>query len=912
MTPQDRILLIDASSLIYPAFHVMGNLATSSGFPTGAIFGYARTVFMLLKKFPSRYVAVAFDSRGPTHRHEKFAGYKAHRPAMDEALAVQIPKIKELTDALGLRRCEQPGYEADDIIALLVLRAREQGLDILIVSGDKDLLQLVGDGVRVLKPGRDVTKDLKILDADGVRDYVGVRPDQVRDFLALVGDSSDNVPGVPGIGEKTAQRLLSEFGSLDALLEKIEHVTPDKLRERLKNFQDQALLSRELVKLVPPPLEISLDEWRVQPPDSERLRALLEELEFRSLLKDLSPGSSPTEGAKSAFPFPVGATPRPGQTQGSAPTTRGGAGGLGLQTEIILTEERLEQLIAKLSAAPEISLDTETTSEDAMSAELVGLSLAVEPGAGFYIPMAHSYLGAPQQLNSDIVLKRLRSLLENKPIIGQNLKYDAKILRHYGIELKNIVFDSLLAAYLLDPENRKDLNELARRYLGHGMMDFSELGANRMDAVPVEQAAAYSVADAEVVLRLKERILPELRRKNQEKLFYELELPLIPVLVDMESSGILLDRAILYEQAKELQTLATQLLQDIFRLAGQDFNPNSPKQVAQILFEKLKLPVVRRTKTGPSTDAYVLQELAGVHPLPEKLLAYRELEKLLSTYIHKLPGYINPHTGRVHTTFQQHVTVTGRLSSTDPNLQNIPVRSELGGQIRKAFVAPPGRVLIGADYSQIELRVLAHLSDDRGLREAFERDEDVHARTAATVFNLPIESVGSRERRIAKMINFGLSYGMTGYGLAQRTGISRTEAERFITSYFEKYPGVRVYMERVVREADEKGYLETLLGRRRYFTELSSQARREAINFPVQATAADIMKLAMLRVYEGIKAHEIKADMLLQIHDELIFEADAEHAEHAAQIIKKTMEEAFQLRVPLKVDTHVGANWGEI
>lgn len=881
----ERILLIDASSLIYPAFHVMGELKTSTGLPTGAIYGYARTVLMLLREYPSQYIAVAFDSRGPTHRHEKFSEYKAHRPAMDEALATQIPKIKELTEALRLKRFEQPGYEADDIIAALVAKAQAQGLEILIVSGDKDLLQLVGDGVRVLKPGRDVTRDLKILDAHGVREYLGVPPEQVRDFLALVGDSSDNVPGVPGIGEKTAQRLLSEFGSLDALLENLEKIEPKKLGERLKNFKDQALLSRELVQLRPPPLEVSLEECRAQLPDRERLRVLLEELEFRSLLKelDLLPAAPPVATRLQD-----------------------------LAVELVLNEDQLEAMLARLENAAEISLDTETTSEDAMTAELIGISLAIEPGSGFYIPLGHSYLGAPPQLPRDLVIKRLKALLETKPIIGQNLKYDVKILRRAGINVKNIAFDSMLAAYLLDPEGRKDLNELARRYLGHSVMDFSELGAERMDMVPVEQAARYSVADAEAVIRLKEKMLPELRSRNQEKLFYEIELPLIPVLIEMELNGILLDKEALREQAKELETLATQLLQDIFHLAGQDFNPNSPKQVAYVLFEKLKLPVLRKTKTGPSTDAYVLQELAGLHPLPEKLLAYRELEKLLNTYVKKLPEYINPRTGRVHTTFQQHVTVTGRLSSMDPNLQNIPVRSELGGQIRKAFVAPPGKVLIGADYSQIELRVLAHLSGDAGLIEAFERDEDVHARTAATIFNIPIESVGPRERRIAKMINFGLSYGMTGYGLAQRTGLSRSEADRFIKNYFEKYPGVRAYMERVVREVEEKRYLETLLGRRRYFVELSSQTKREAINFPVQGSASDIMKLAMLGVYKKIQSGEIKATMLLQIHDELIFEADVAHAERVAQIIKQTMEGAFQLRVPLKVETHIGTNWGEI
>lgn len=878
---EERILLVDASSLIYPAFHVMGDLKTSTGFPTGAIYGYARTLLMLLKKYPSRYIAVAFDSRGPTHRHEKFAEYKAHRPAMDEALAAQIPKIKELTDALKLRRCEQQGYEADDLIAALTAEARAEDLDALIVSGDKDLLQLVGEGVQVLKPGRDPTKEPRLLDRAGVQEYLGVRPEQVIDFLALIGDSVDNVPGVPGIGEKTAQKLLREFGSLDAVLANAEKIETKKLGEKLKNSKEQALLSRELVTLMPPALDISLKDCEMRPPDMAKLKALLEELEFRSLLKELE------------FTGPAPAKPRPQ-----------------VKTEIVLSEAQLGALIEKLHQAPEISLDTETTSEDALSAELVGLALAVEPGAGFYIPVAHHYLGVPAQLDRAAVLQKLKPILEGRPVIGQNLKYDAKILQHYGIELKKLVFDSMLAAYLLDPTGRKDLNELALRYLGHGVMDFQELGAENMRAVPVERAAAYSVMDAEVVLRLKEKMLPKLRAKNQKKLFDEIEMPLIPVLIEMESNGILLDKAILREQAKELETLATQLLQDIFKLAGQDFNPSSPKQVAHILFEKLKLPVVRKTKTGPSTDAYVLQELAGLHPLPERLLAYRELEKLLSTYINKLPDYINPRTGRIHTNFQQHVTVTGRLSSTDPNLQNIPVRTELGGQIRKAFVAPLGKMLIGADYSQIELRVLAHLSGDPGLIAAFKRDEDVHARTAATIFNLLLEEVGPSERRIAKMINFGLSYGMTGFGLAQRTGIPRKEAEQFIKSYFEKYPGVRAYMDRIVREAEEKGYLETLMGRRRYFPETTSRTEREAINFPVQACAADIMKLAMLRVYERIKAREIKADMLLQVHDELIFESDA--AEQAAQLIKETMEGAFQLRVPLKVGIHIGANWHEI
>lgn len=883
---RERLLLIDASSLIYPAFHVMGNLKTSAGFPTGAIYGFARTVLMLLREYPARYIAVAFDSPGPTLRHQKFSEYKAHRPAMDKALAVQIPKVKALTDSLKIKRLEQAGYEADDLIAAVAEWARSLGLEVLIVSGDKDLLQLVSEGVQVLKPGRDPSKDLRLLDAEGVKEYLGVRPDQAVDYLALMGDSADNVPGVPGVGEKTARKLLAEFDSLNNLLKNIARVEPKKLGEKLNAYREQAELSRELVKLYLPPLEIDLRDCERQAPDAERLRALLAELEFHSVLQELDLRSQPTKKVGAGLPRPY--------------------------NSLVQTEAQLDELLEVLRAAPQISLDTETTSENAMRAELVGLALAIEPGAAFYIPVAHSYLGVPAQLDRAYVLQQLQPILASKPVVGQNLKYDAKVLRKYGLALKNIAFDALLAEYLLDPAARKGLKELALKYLGHPVMDFRDLGAATMSAVPVERAAEYAAADAEVVIRLQEKMLPELQAKNQEQLFYEIELPLVPVLVELESNGILLDREVLREQAKELETLATQLLQEIFRLAGQDFNPSSPKQVAYILFEKLKLPVVRKTKTGPSTDAFVLQELVALHPLPEKLLAYRELEKLLSTYINKLPEQINPQTGRVHTNFQQHVAVTGRLSSTDPNLQNIPVRTELGGQIRRAFVAPPGRKLIGADYSQIELRVLAHLSEDRGLIEAFERDEDVHTRTAATIFNLSLAEVGPRERRIAKMINFGLSYGMTGYGLAQRTGIPRKEAKQFIKNYFEKYPGVRVYMDRVVREAEEQGYLETLLGRRRYFSETTGRAEREAINFPVQGSAADIMKLAMLRVYEKIKSGEIQADMLLQIHDELIFEAEEDQTERAAQAIQATMEAAFTLRVPLKVETHIGDNWGEI
>ncbi len=880
---EKRLLLVDAGSIIYPAYHVMKDLTNNKGFPTGAIYGVTRILMRILKEFPSKYVAICFDSRGKNLRHEKFEAYKAHRPAMDEALVVQVPRIKEVIEAFGLPMAQQQGYEADDVIAALTHQAKAQRLSVIIVTGDKDLMQLVDENVFVARPGRDPARDLKLVDIKGVEEHMGVPPSKIIDFLSLTGDSVDNVPGVPGIGEKTALQLLQQFGSLDSVLANADQVKAKKLSENLKTYREQALLSRDLVTLHTDGIQTQLSQCELGSPNNDKLKALLEEFGFRSLLRDLG------------FVTIEAPPPRPK-----------------IQAHLVLKKEELDALIKQLEAAPMISLDTETTSADALRAELVGVSCATKAGEAFYIPVAHYYLGAPKQLSRSYVITLLKPILEIKPIIGQNLKYDAKVLKRYGIELKHIVFDTMLASYLIDPESRKDLDELAKRYLGHGVMHFEELGRERMNEVEVERACEYSCLDAEVVVRLREKLLPLLQERQLEKLFSEIELPLINVLAEMERNGILIDKEILREQAKELEVLLKQLQQDIFHLAGEEFNPSSPKQVAHILFEKLKLPVQKKTKTGPSTDASVLQELAPLHPLPEKLLASRELEKLLNTYIYKLPEHVHPQTGRVHTNFNQSIATTGRLSATDPNVQNIPIRTELGGQIRKAFIAPPGKLLIGADYSQIELRVLAHISQDPGLINTFGKDEDVHSRTAATIFNLPVDQVGSKERRIAKTINFGLSYGMTSFGLAQRVGISRSEADQFVKNYFANYPGVKAYMEHVLREAREKGFLETLFGRRRYFVDLTGRAEREAINFPIQGTAADLMKLAMLKMQDAIQSATIRARMLLQVHDELIFEADAQDAHGAAEHIKQLMESVYVLRVPLKVDAQVGKHWGAI
>ncbi|MGQ9733570.1 MAG: DNA polymerase I [Candidatus Bipolaricaulia bacterium] len=891
--PEQRLLLIDAGSIVYPAYHVMRELATSSGFPTGAIYGFVRTLLKLLHDYPSEYMAVAFDSKGKTIRHERYEEYKATRPLMDEALAVQIPKIKELLGAWGIPSFAKEGYEADDLIATLAKLAEAKGLPVLIVSGDKDLMQLVGERVRLLKPARPPRQEVELLDRAGVKEHLGVPPELVRDYLALVGDKVDNVPGVPGIGEKTAQKLLLEFGSLEKVLGNAERIGNARVKESLLKHRELALLSRELVSLREVELELGPEEeplsaCRLGKSDETRLRQLLEELEFRSILRELGLAQK-------------------AQSEGRYHT--------------ILSEAEFAALLRRLASAEEFALDLETTSQDSMVAELVGIALAFEPYEGFYIPVGHDYIGAPKQLERADVLQKLKPSLEDegKRVLGQNLKYDAKVLRRYGITLRGIAFDSLLAAYLLDPTSRKDLSELAARYLKREVTSYKELSHEDMRKVPIEEATRYAGEDAEIVLRLRDLMVQELKEKGLYQLFTEVELPLIEVLVEMELAGVLMDPRVLEEQAKEIEVLLDNLRKEIYQLAGEEFNPASPKQVAAILYEKLKLPVIKKTKTGPSTDSLVLKELALQHPLPEKILSYRELEKLLNTYIQKLPEYINPKTGRIHTSFNQSVTATGRLSSSDPNLQNIPIRTELGGQIRRAFIAPKGRKLLAADYSQIELRLLAHLSGDENLIRAFREEEDLHTRTAAELFDLPKERVTKAQREIAKRVNYATIYGVSAFRLSKELGIPQKEAQLYLDKYFERYPRVKEFIEEKIKEAEEKGFARTILNRRRYLPHITSRDhnlrsydQRNAINTPIQGSAADLMKLAMLRVYEKIKSGELKADMLLQIHDELLFELDAAEVERAAPLIKETMEHVMELRVPLKVDIKVGKNWEEI
>ncbi len=888
-----RLLLIDGHSTLFRSFYALPALSTSKGEPVNALYGFLRTLLMALREFPSRYVAVAFDTEGKTVRHETFAEYKATRKPMPEALAQQLPKVKPLLSALGIPYAECPGYEADDIMATLARRAEQEGIPVLLLTGDKDMAQLVSDKIALLRPGRRPTDRLVVVDRARVVELFGVEPEQIVDLLALEGDSVDNVPGVPGVGEKTAVELLREFGNLEGVLNAASHIRNKRVAQALEAHRDSAWLSRELVKLREAPISLAPQDCLPRALDPAELCRVLEELEFKSILSEL-------KLAEKAARAP--------------------------DYQLILRREEFEELLGKLSQAEEFALDLETTSEDPLAAEIVGIALSVEPYRGYYIPVGHRYVGVPSQLPLDYVLARLGPILsaERPKKIGQNLKYDLQVFRNYGIAVAGVAFDSMLAHWLLHPDAPShSLEAIAREELGVQVQTYKELlaqgGEREIREVPVERAARYSGEDAEMVMRLRSPLTQKLVEAELIRLFEDLEIPLIEVLLWMERRGILLDVEELRAQGKELEILLEKTRAELFSLAGCTFNPNSTPQVREILYERMKLPVLERTKTGPSTDAQVLRDLAQYHEFPAKLVAYRELEKLRNTYIEKLPQHVHSKTGRVHTSFNQTGTATGRLSSSEPNLQNIPAKTEVGVDIRRAFVAPPGKVLLGADYSQIELRVLAHLSGDEALMEAFQRGEDLHRRTAATLFGVSPEAVDSRMRTIAKRVNFGIIYGITPYGLARDQGISQEEAQALIARFFQAYPRVAEFVEKLVEEARVMGFAKTLLGRKRPLPGLRNperrgigQDRRNAINTPIQGTAADLMKLAMLRVHEAWKAGKLPAEMLLQIHDELVFEVGESEAARAGDLIRELMEGVYELRVPLKVDVKIGRNWSEI
>ncbi len=887
------LLLVDGSSYLYRAFHALPPLSTSRGEPTGAVHGVAAMLKRLLKDHAPAYLAVVFDAKGKTFRDDLYPQYKAHRPAMPDELRAQIEPLHALVRAMGLPLLAVEAVEADDVIATLATQASAAGIATLIASGDKDLAQLVDERVRI-------ANDNTILDADGVKSKFGVPPGLIVDYLALIGDKVDNVPGVPKVGPKTATAWLERYGSLDGVIAHAAEI-PGKIGENLRAALPDLPLSRQLVTVLRDvPLEVGPEDLAPAAPDREALKALYTRLEFKSWLDELL-AAAPQET------MPEGAGPR---------------------YETVLTRAELEAWMERLKAADLIAIDTETTSLDYMRARIVGVSFAIQSGHAAYVPFGHDYHGAPAQLSAEAVLGALRPILEDsaRPKLGHNLKYDMSVFANHGIALAGIRHDSMLESYVLDSTaTRHDLDSLALKYLGIRTIHYEDVagkGAKQVtfNRVLLEQAGPYAAEDADVALRLHEAFQPRLGAEpGLTRLYQDLEVPLIPVLSRIERHGVRIDTAMLREQSEELVRRLRGLEEEAHAAAGMSFNLDSPKQIQEILFERLRLPVTERTPKGqPSTAESVLQELALDYPLPRLILEYRSLAKLRSTYTEKLPLQVDPGTGRVHTSYHQAVAATGRLSSSDPNLQNIPVRTEEGRRIRRAFVAAPGYRLVAGDYSQIELRIMAHLSADPLLAAAFAEGLDIHRATAAEVFGIAPESVGGEQRRAAKAINFGLLYGMSAFGLARQLGIERGAAQEYVDRYFARYSGVRAFMDGIRAQARRQGYVETVFHRRLHLPEINSSnaarrqyAERTAINAPMQGTAADLIKLAMIGVDRWIQDTGIDAKVILQVHDELVLEVAEDVVDLACRGLKDTMESAAELTVPLAVDVGLGNNWDE-
>jgi DNA polymerase-1 len=879
--------IIDGNSYIYRAFYAIKTLSTSSGLPTNAVFGFTNMLLKVIQEKRPDHIAIAFDPKGPTRRHAEFKEYKAHRPPMPRDLVPQIPYIHKLVEAFRIPVFIREGQEADDVIATLAVRALQDGMNVVIVTGDKDILQLVRPGITVY----DTLKD-KTYGPGDVEERFGVPPDRMVEIMGLMGDASDNIPGVPGIGEKTAQALIRQYGTIENLLARSHEITRPRLKQSLMDYTHLARLSRELARLhTDVDLEVNYDSLKLKEPDNPALLAILRELEFTSLLKYVT-SESETKAEYKA----------------------------------VLDEPQFQDLVGLLSRVVEFSFDTETTSRDPLQADLVGISFALGPQKAFYLPLGHAYAGAPRQIGLEHALSALKPVLEDPGIekIGQNLKYDLLVLGNYGIRVQGLSFDTMIASYLLNPSKAShSLEAIALEYLNYKTTTYADvtgtgkkqIGFNEVD---IGTATQYSGEDAEIAFRLKQVLEPKLREHGLEKLFHEIEMPLMEVLVDMERTGVKIDAGFLKEMSARLERDMSRITSIIYELAGTEFNINSPKQLAEVLFDKLRLTPVKKTKTGYSTDVDVLQELARVHPLPAEILSYRTLAKLRSTYVDALPSLINPRTGRLHTSLNQTVTATGRLSSSEPNLQNIPIRTDVGREIRKAFITEPGASLLSADYSQIELRILAHMSGDPGLIRTFVEDEDVHTRTASEIFGLPPEEISSEMRRKAKAVNFGIIYGISSFGLAQDIGVSNTEAKRYIDSYFQRYPKVREFIDRTIQDAREKGYVTTLLGRRRFIPELASSVaavrsfgERMAVNTPIQGTAADLIKLAMIHIHRELARRGLRSKMILQVHDELVFEVPDGEIDVIKSVVKHGMEGVLSLAVPIKVDMGVGKNWDE-
>ncbi|HVY65804.1 MAG TPA: DNA polymerase I [Gammaproteobacteria bacterium] len=901
------LVLVDGSSYLYRAFHALPALSTASGEPTGAVLGVVNMLYKLLDEVGPERMAVVFDAPGRTFRDDLYAEYKAHRPPMPDELRAQVAPLLEAIEAMGIPLLRIEGVEADDVIGTLARQASAAGTRTVISTGDKDLAQLVDERVTLVN-----TMDNTTLDRAGVQQKFGVTPEQIIDYLALVGDTSDNIPGVPGVGPKTAAKWLQEFGDLDTLKARASEVG-GKIGERLRESLGVLDLSKQLATIrCDLDLPLRVDNLALRAPDKERLAGLFERLEFSRLLRRVR-GDAPTQRAPSAAPQAAGQAP-------AAPPAE-------VRYETVLTEAALEAWCERLKAAPLVALDTETTSLAYMRAELVGISLAVTPGEAAYIPLAHRYPGAPDQLDRERVLARLKPWLESAaPKLGHHLKYDAHIFENHGVKLGGIEHDTMLESYVLNSTaTRHDMDSVAALYLGVGTIKYEDVvgkGAKQItfDQVDLDTATRYAAEDADVTLRLHEALWPKLQAEPAlAKIYTELERPLIRVLERMEYTGVRVDAQRLREQSQELATKMAATEQAAYAAAGGPFNLGSPKQLQEVLYERLKLPVLGKTQTGqPSTAEDVLEQLAEEHELPRLVLEYRGLSKLKSTYTDKLPGEIDPRTGRIHTSYHQAVAATGRLSSSDPNLQNIPIRTPEGRRIRQAFVAPPGCKLLAADYSQIELRIMAHLSGDEGLLAAFAAGEDIHRATAAEVFGVALADVTADQRRSAKAINFGLIYGMSAFGLARQLGLERAEAQTYVDRYFERYPGVKRYMEETRAAAHRDGFVSTVLGRRLYLPEINARntqrrqyAERSAINAPMQGTAADIIKRAMIDVAAWLERKRPEARLIMQVHDELVIEVPERQAEEVGAEVAGIMEAAASLRVPLRVDRGLGANWDE-
>lgn len=890
MSKKNLLVLIDGSSYIFRAYFAVPHLSNSKGEPTNAVLGFTTMLLKVLRELKPSHLAIATDPPGGSFRNTVYPEYKATRREIPPDLPPQIPYIKKVIEAFRIPVLEVPNYEADDVIGTAVKLAKSD-FEILIVTSDKDLCQLVDENVRLLDTMKDKTTGI-----DEVRERYGVEPERVIEVLGLSGDTADNIPGIPGVGEKTARELIERFGDIEGVLSHIDEIGGKKRRENLRQFGDQARLSKKLVTLdTNVPFKWNLDDYTVREPDRDELRRIFHELEFTRLIDQIGGEPEQAQGEK-------------------------------LDYRLVSTEKELKALIAELEAAPKFSFDTETTSQFPMQAALVGISFCSKPKSAYYIPLTHHYLGAPEQLPVKKTLDELRPLLGDpkKPKIAQNAKYDMIVMANHGVEVRGLEFDTMVASYVINPARRQhNLSAISREFLARPMQEYTDVvgaGAKMktFDTVEVGRAKDYSCDDAEVTFELAQLLEKRIEKAQATDLFRNLEMPLVPVLAELEMNGVKVNTDLLRTISDDLGKQLKNTEEQIHHLAGEKFNPSSPKQLADVLFDKLGLRVVRKTKTGRSTDSDVLEELAVDHPLPGLILDYRSLAKLRGTYTDALPKLINPKTGRIHTSFNQTVTSTGRLSSSDPNLQNIPVRTEAGRGIREAFVPEKGMLLVSADYNQIELRILAHLSRDETMLDSFRKKQDVHTRTAAEVFGVSQKDVTYEMRRRAKVVNFGIAYGMSAYGLSKQLRIPQREAQAIIDAYFARYARVRKYMDSNIECARRLGYVETLRGRKLFLPEINSKnrqvrlfAERAAINAPMQGTAADIIKQAMIEIHNWLAAKKSKTRMILQVHDELLFEVPEKDVPQIEKMAQDKMQSVIEIETPLTVDVNHGKNWAE-